>query len=192
MDRARSALSIFLFPIDENAQVWYNIYRNWKKGILFMACGTNIAPAAASLKRDTYRRRANAMARQLNREIATNPRYKGRWYVTQKWSVFIRLSDHSGCMYVLMMELRDRATGQRTNFFWNGTYWMESAATRLRERTYEQIAEWEAECPDGRDFREETVRGKRYNSPHAPHPGDAPLVGPSAMRVFCSTHGLQG
>ena len=133
---------------------------------------------SVSLNRDRYRRWANRVVRKINEEYWERG---GRYYIHQERVWCWPLEDRSALLYGVELRFIDRATGHSIAHFCDMTYWlmrndMETILRNLMERF---IDSWETMGSARYDFRYYTEGGRTIKSPHAPHPGDAPIQPPS-------------
>lgn len=125
-----------------------------------------------SANRKKHQRKLNKILRDINKNIEQDDLWRGRFYAKQgNYSHFYRYEDGSGWELYVVIELRDRFTGQIHRIgesvnhwgMWHGSHMWEA----MNEFIVERCSAWElTPRPGTPEYREMTDRYVREGWPH--------------------------
>lgn len=125
-----------------------------------------------SADRKKHQRKLNKIIRDMNENLAKDELWRGRFYAKQgDYSHFYRYEDGSGWELYVVIELRDRLTGQVHRIGESVNYWAMWHGSHLfwemNSFIVERVGAWElTPKPSSAEYKEMTDRYVKEGWPH--------------------------
>ncbi len=109
----------------------------------------------SSHKRKTHQRQINRICRAVNKNIAADSLWRGRFVVEQKATEMEWFEDKSGGLIYCLLQFRDKKTGTVTLWRANGLEIARGIYQKMNDFIVEDCKVWENENPykEVRDYR---------------------------------------